>query len=70
MPVNDNSQAERLRRLRGQLQALSRANCQKCLEEGPQPPVSESARLSRSFGQMVYTKLNAQGARITTSCCD
>lgn len=69
MPA-DTSQTERIRRLKGQLQAVARAASKTTLEEGPQPPVSESMRLSRSFGQMAYTKPNAVGAPITTTCCD
>ena len=69
MPA-DRSQTERIRRQKAQIQAVARAASKTTLEEGPQPPVSESMRLSRSFGQMAYTKLNAVGAPITTSCCN
>lgn len=67
MPA-DRSQTERIRRLKGQIQAVRRAECPTCPEEGPRPPTDESTRLSRSFGQMEYTRLNAVGARITTCC--
>lgn len=69
MPA-DRSQTERIRRQKAQIQALARAASKTTLEEGPQPPVSESMRLSRSFGQMEYIKPNALGAPITTTCCD
>jgi hypothetical protein len=65
----DTSHTERIRRLKAQIQAIARAASKKTLEEGPQPPVSESMRLSRSFGQMAYTRQNAAGAPITTTCC-
>jgi hypothetical protein len=67
MPA-DTSQTERIRRIKAQIQALARAASKTTLEEGPQPPVSESMRLSRSFGQMTYTRPNAVGAPITTNC--
>jgi hypothetical protein len=64
----DRSQTERIRRLKGQLQAVRRAECPACPEEGPRGPTDQSTRLSRSFGQMEYTRLNAVGAQITTCC--
>jgi hypothetical protein len=67
MPA-ETSQTERIRRQKAQIQAIARAASKTTLEEGPQPPVSESMRLSRSFGQMSYTKPNAVGAPITTNC--
>jgi len=70
MSTADRSQTERIRRQKAQIQAVARAASKTTLEEGPQPPVSESMRLSRSFGQMTYTKLNAVGAPITTNCSD
>ena len=69
MPV-DRSSTERIRRLRAQLQAVGRDTCPACPEEGPSRVTSNETRLSRMFGQMAYTKLNADGSRVTTSCCD
>jgi len=68
MPPVDRSQTERIRRQKAQIQAVSRVASKKKLEEGPQPPVSESMRLSRSFGQMTYIKVQANGLSVATSC--
>ena len=67
MPA-DRSQTERIRRQKAQIQAVAREASKTTLEEGPSPPVSESMRLSRSFGQMVYIKLQANGAAVATNC--
>ena len=67
MPA-DRSQTERIRRQKAQIQAVARNASTKTLEEGPSPPVSESMRLSRSFGQMVYYKLQANGLAVATNC--
>ena len=69
MPV-DKSQTERLRHLRGKIQAARRIASPTTPEEGPHQSTSESTRLSRSFGQMAYIAINANGATETTSCCD
>ena len=69
MPTTDLSQTERIRRLRAKIQALSRATDPQRPELQP-PPTSESIWLSRRFGQMAYTRPNANGAAVTTSCCD
>ena len=60
MLSTDRSQTERLRRLRGQLQA------QRIHEEGPQV---QSTWLSRRFGQMTYRTQNAVGAVSVQPCC-
>ena len=67
MPA-DRSQTERIRHRKAQVQAVARKNCKTCLEEGPQAPVSESMRQSRSFGQMVYYRLQANGQAVGTVC--
>ena len=69
MPTADLSQTERIRRLRAKIQAVVRAAEPKRPELQP-PPTSESIWLSRRFGQMAYTRPNANGAAVTTSCCD
>ena len=69
MSVADRSQTERIRRMRAQIQAVRRAECFTCLEEGPQGPVDQSTRVSRKFGQATYYRQNASGAIITESCC-
>ena len=69
MSVSDRSQTERIRRMRAQIQAVARATCPTCLEEGPQGPVDQSTRLSRMFGQMIYYKQSCTGAVVPTGCC-
>ena len=69
MSVADRSQTERIRRMRAQIQAVRRATCFTCLEEGPQGPVDQSTRVSRKFGQSIYYKHNAVGAVTPTTCC-
>ena len=69
MPTTDRSQTERIRRMRAQIQAVRRAECFTCLEEGPQGPVDESTRVSRKFGQSIYYKQNASGQVTPTGCC-
>jgi len=68
MPA-DNSQTERLRRLRSQIQAVRNAECAACPELGPQGPTNQSTWLSRRFGQMTYRRQNAAGAIVEESCC-
>jgi hypothetical protein len=70
MSATDRSQTERIRRMRAQIQAVRRAECFKCLEEGPQGPVDQSTRTSRKFGQQIYYKQNASGLVTPTECCD
>jgi len=65
----DKSQTERLRRLRGKIQAARRIASPTVPEEGPHRSTSESTRLSRSFGQMTYIAINAAGATEASSCC-
>ena len=62
MPA-DTSQTERIRRLRGTIQAVWHAECGIC------PEGTESLYLSRRFGQMVYYRPDATGAAIAESCC-
>ena len=69
MPV-DNSQTERLRRLRSQIQTVRNAECAACPELGPQGPTNHSTWLSRRFGQMAYRRQNAAGAIVEESCCN
>ena len=69
MSSADRSQTERIRRLRAQIQAVRRAECAACPEEGPQGPVDQSTRVSRKFGQMIYYKQNASGVVTPTGCC-
>ena len=69
MPNTDRSQTDRIRRMRAQIQAVRRAECPKCLEEGPRGPVDESTRVSRKFGQSIYYKQNASGLVTPTPCC-
>ena len=64
---SDRSQTERIRHLRGKIQAIVRIECKKCLEEGPRGPVDESTRLSRMFGQQIYYRHAANGEIITES---
>ena len=69
MPCADRSQTERLRRIRAQIQAVRRAECGSCPEEGPRPPTDYSTWLSRRFGQATYFRPIASGAIDTISCC-
>lgn len=69
MPTVDRSQTERIRRMRAQIQAVRRAECFTCLEEGPRGPVDESTRTSRKFGQSIYYKQNASGQVTPSECC-
>jgi len=70
MSATDRSQTERIRRMRAQIQAVRRAECFTCLEEGPIGPVDQSTRASRKFGQSIYYKQNASGVVTPTGCCD
>jgi hypothetical protein len=69
MSSADRSQTERIRRLRGQIQAVRRAECAACPELGPQGPTDQSIWLNRRFGQMTYLRQAANGAIQTQSCC-
>ena len=69
MPVADTSQTERIRRIRGKIQAVRRAECKACPELGPQGPTTESIALSRKFGQMTYYRQLPSGAVVEESCC-
>ena len=69
MSSTDRSQTERIRRLRGQIQAVRRAECAACPELGPQGPTDQSTWLSRRFGQAPYRREAANGAIQTLSCC-
>ena len=69
MSSTDRSQTERIRRLRGQIQAVRRAECAACPELGPQGPTDQSTWLSRRVGQAPYRREAANGAIQTLSCC-
>lgn len=69
MSSTDRSQTERIRHLRSKIQAVRRAECKACPEEGPQGPTDQSTRLSRSLGQQAYYRLNAGGAVVIEQCC-
>ena len=69
MSSTDRSQTERIRRLRSKIQAVRRAECKTCPEEGPQGPTDQSTRVSRSLGQQTYYRTNAVGAVTQESCC-
>lgn len=69
MPCADRSQTERIRRIRSQVQAVRRAACASCPEEGPQPPTSHSIWLSRRFGQATYYRPIATGAVVLDPPC-
>lgn len=69
MSCTDRSQTERIRRRKGQIQAVARAACPSCPEEGPQGPTDQSTWLSRRIGQMTYRKEIATGAIVEESCC-
>jgi hypothetical protein len=69
MSSTDRSQTERIRRLRGQIQAVRRAECAACPELGPQGPTDQSTWLNRRFGQAPYLREAANGAIQTLSCC-
>jgi hypothetical protein len=68
MPA-DNSQTERIRRLKAQIQVVRATECATCPELGPQGPTTESLRLSRKFGQMTYRRQTPTGTTIVSSCC-
>lgn len=69
MPTADLSQTERIRRLRAKIQAVVHA-AEPTRPELQPPSTSESIWLSRRFGQMAYTRPNANGVAVTTSCCN
>lgn len=69
MSCTDRSQTERIRRIRGQLQAVRRAECPSCPEEGPHRTTDQSTWLSRRFGQATYYRQIATGAVVAESCC-
>ncbi len=69
MPPADRSQTERIRILRGRIQAARRATCPSCPEQGPQGPTDQSTWLSRRVGQMPYYRQIASGATVTDPCC-
>lgn len=69
MSCTDRSQTERIRRLRGKIQAVRREECAACPELGPQGPTDQSTWLNRRFGQATYYKQIATGAVVAESCC-
>ena len=66
----DRSNGERIRRLKARMQAVHRAQCPDCPDEGSRRTTDESTRLSRMIGQLAYTTTSANGTISTTSCCD
>jgi hypothetical protein len=68
MPA-DNSQAERLRRLKGMIQAANIAVCPTCPELGPQGPTDQTTRMSRLLGQSLNIRKTPAGITIKESCC-
>jgi hypothetical protein len=69
MSCTDRSQTERIRRIRGQLQAVRRAECASCPEEGPHRMTDQSTWLSRRVGQATYYRQIATGGVVADSCC-
>ena len=68
MPA-DRSHTEYVRRRRAVAQAVRRAECAACPEEGPQGPTDKETQLSRVFGQQTYFRPQANGEVVTQSCC-
>ena len=52
------------------MQAVHRAQCPDCPDEGSRRTTDESTRLSRMIGQLAYTTTSANGTISTTNCCD
>jgi len=69
MSCTDRSQTERIRRIRAKVQAVRRAECPSCPEEGPRPSTDQSTWLSRRFGQMIYYRQIATGGVVADPCC-
>ena len=69
MSCTDRSQTERIRRIRSKVQAVRRAECASCPEEGPHRTTDQSTWLSRRFGQATYYRQIATGAVVAESCC-
>jgi hypothetical protein len=68
MPA-DRSHTEYVRRKRAVAQAVRRATCPVCPEEGPLGPTDKDTQLSRSFGQQVYLYQTPTGVIQNKSCC-
>ena len=68
MSCTDRSQTERIRRIRSKVQAVRRAECASCPEEGPLRTTDQSTWLSRRFGQATYYRQIATGAVVAESC--
>jgi hypothetical protein len=68
MPA-DRSYTEYLRRKRAVAQAVRRAACATCPEDGPIRVTDKATQLSRVFGQQAYVYQSPTGLT-TTTCCD
>ena len=67
MPTSDTSQTERIRRIRSQIQSISRSSRPDVREENG--ITAESTFVSRKFGQMNYLKPDANGKVEVKPCC-
>lgn len=67
MPTSDTSQTERIRRIRSQIQAISRWVKPTVREENGN--TAESTFVSRKFGQMNYRRPDANGKEEEKPCC-
>jgi len=68
MPA-DRSHTELVRRRRAVAQAVRRAACAACPEEGPIRVTDKDTQLSRVFGQQAYVYQSPTGFTQTQSCC-
>jgi hypothetical protein len=66
---SDRSHTEYMRRRRAVVQAVRRAECKTCPEEGPQGPTDKDTQLSRVFGQQAYVYQSPTGLTQNQSCC-
>jgi len=66
---SDRSHTEYMRRRRAVAQAVRRAACKTCPEEGPQGPTDKDTQLSRVFGQQAYVYQSPTGLTQNQSCC-
>jgi hypothetical protein len=67
MPA-DRSHTELVRRRRAVAQAVRRAACATCVEEGPNRVTDKETQLSRVFGQQKYVYQSPTGLT-TNTCC-
>lgn len=66
---SDRSHTEYMRRKRAVAQAVRRAVCATCPEEGPQGPTDKETQLSRVFGQQAYVYQSPSGITQNKNCC-